>query len=199
MERTSGSTSIVSNLGHGPTQGCWDALEYVDGSRNTLIGSHATGSNWKVSNSLYSIDVHGASTFLFDTGLDNDYAVYNPTVTGDGLFVGDPNGPGQHVAVDLGAQTTVNVGAIPYYLGDVAFSTTDSAMYGIEWEGNGMFGLYKIMVNPDGTPGNSLMLGDMGIEVKGLAYAPSPVPIPGAVWLLGSGLAGLVSIRRKKK
>ena len=27
----------------------------------------------------------------------------------------------------------------------------------------------------------------------------SPVPVPGAVWLLGSGLAGLVGLRRKKK
>ena len=29
--------------------------------------------------------------------------------------------------------------------------------------------------------------------------APSPVPIPGAVWLLGSGFLGLVGIRRKMK
>ena len=30
-------------------------------------------------------------------------------------------------------------------------------------------------------------------------YGPSPVPIPAAVWLLGSGLLGLVGIRRKFK
>lgn len=27
----------------------------------------------------------------------------------------------------------------------------------------------------------------------------APVPIPGAIWLLGSGLAGLIGARRKKK
>jgi len=27
----------------------------------------------------------------------------------------------------------------------------------------------------------------------------APVPVPGAVWLLGSGLAGLVVLKRKKK
>jgi len=31
------------------------------------------------------------------------------------------------------------------------------------------------------------------------ANASSPVPIPAAAWLLGSGLAGLVGIRRKKE
>jgi hypothetical protein len=29
------------------------------------------------------------------------------------------------------------------------------------------------------------------------AVAPSAVPVPGAVWLLGSGLMGLVGLRRK--
>jgi hypothetical protein len=29
-------------------------------------------------------------------------------------------------------------------------------------------------------------------------FAPSAVPIPGAVWLLGSGLLGLVTIRRRR-
>ena len=30
------------------------------------------------------------------------------------------------------------------------------------------------------------------------AFGANPVPIPGAVWLLGSGLLGLLGIRRKK-
>jgi len=31
----------------------------------------------------------------------------------------------------------------------------------------------------------------------GVAFNPTPVPIPGAVWLLGSGLVGLVGLRGK--
>lgn len=31
------------------------------------------------------------------------------------------------------------------------------------------------------------------------AVAPAPIPIPGAVWLLGSGLVGLVGLRKKYK
>ncbi len=30
-------------------------------------------------------------------------------------------------------------------------------------------------------------------------FIPNPVPIPGAAWLLGSGLLGLVAVRRRKK
>ena len=31
------------------------------------------------------------------------------------------------------------------------------------------------------------------------AFNPNAVPIPGAVWLLGSGLIGLIGIRRRSK
>jgi hypothetical protein len=31
----------------------------------------------------------------------------------------------------------------------------------------------------------------------GVSFYPSPVPVPGALWLLGSGLLGIVAMRRK--
>jgi hypothetical protein len=34
--------------------------------------------------------------------------------------------------------------------------------------------------------------------IAALSTTNSPVPIPGAVWLLSSGLVGLIGIRRKK-
>jgi len=47
--------------------------------------------------------------------------------------------------------------------------------------------------------GNQETLGQSGSYNVLLVRDGSPVPIPGAVWLLGSGLAGLITIRRKKK
>ncbi len=41
------------------------------------------------------------------------------------------------------------------------------------------------------TSGATVMIDNFG--------TPSPVPIPAGVWLLGSGLAGLIGIRRKRK
>ncbi|RLB75267.1 MAG: hypothetical protein DRH24_19875 [Deltaproteobacteria bacterium] len=37
------------------------------------------------------------------------------------------------------------------------------------------------------------------IDAVGAISSAPPVPIPGAVWLLGTGLAGLIGIRRRKK
>ncbi|QJB55505.1 VPLPA-CTERM sorting domain-containing protein [Pseudodesulfovibrio sp. zrk46] len=44
-------------------------------------------------------------------------------------------------------------------------------------------------------PGN-ILDADIDIVVTS-ADAPAPTPLPGAVWLLGSGLVGLVGLRRK--
>jgi uncharacterized membrane protein len=41
--------------------------------------------------------------------------------------------------------------------------------------------------------------GDASGHIHGFEAIPAPVPIPGAVWLLGSGLIGLVGIRRRFK
>ena len=37
------------------------------------------------------------------------------------------------------------------------------------------------------------------LPLFGMTIAPSPVPLPGAVWFLASGLAGIFGISRKKK
>ena len=46
-----------------------------------------------------------------------------------------------------------------------------------------------------GTQLNTFTVGNGGIA---MAYVPTVVPIPAAVWLFGSGLAGLGFLRRKK-
>ncbi len=49
-----------------------------------------------------------------------------------------------------------------------------------------------------GTGGEFLILDwDSFAGVRGVTGDPSPVPVPGAVWLLGSGLVGLAQMRRK--
>ena len=42
-------------------------------------------------------------------------------------------------------------------------------------------------------------LGDIGTPGAAGAYSPSPVPLPAAVWLFGSGLAGLIGVSRRRR
>ncbi|MBF0413330.1 MAG: VPLPA-CTERM sorting domain-containing protein [Desulfamplus sp.] len=40
---------------------------------------------------------------------------------------------------------------------------------------------------------------NMGLLLDNVVLSGTPTPVPAAVWLLGSGLAGLVALRRKKR
>ena len=42
-------------------------------------------------------------------------------------------------------------------------------------------------------------LGDIGTPGAAGSFTPAPVPVPAAVWLFSSGLAGLIGISRRKK
>ena len=53
-----------------------------------------------------------------------------------------------------------------------------------------------------GTPGNYannyISVGTLSLSSAGLSYSATPTPIPAALWLLGSGLMGLVGIGRRR-
>lgn len=104
------------------------------------------------------------------------------------------------------------------YAADVSkiFSQADNAFYDTSWAGvNGLFthdmegaldqalGFYFIAltdINNDSTTMQTL-LGQWTLSSEGtLTYAGvgAPVPVPAAVWLLGSALIGLVGVARRK-
>jgi hypothetical protein len=45
--------------------------------------------------------------------------------------------------------------------------------------------------------GFDLRIGSLSVTLKGVV-TPAAVPVPGAVWLLGSARAGLAGLRRRK-
>lgn len=63
---------------------------------------------------------------------------------------------------------------------------------------NGYYGLWRIDSMVSDSFGRTFLNGQWYFQDDGTSYFGTTVPIPGAVWLLGSGLAGLLAVRRRK-
>ena len=58
---------------------------------------------------------------------------------------------------------------------------------------------YTYIPSPDNVPGNRMLVGPFPNQTPAFGGTMTPVPIPAAVWLFGSGLLGLVGVARRKK
>ena len=154
-----------------------------------------TGCQWQqevvvgVSGSLAGLDIYysGIATATFDiwTGspLQSGAPIYSTTFTTSG---------GGATHIDLSAAA-------------INLSVNDSFTFGL----SSVSGVTQILGSNSATAGGNYSAGDLhfGAETScfsdcgwDLAFTSymSPVPIPAAAWLFGSGLLGLVGIARKK-
>lgn len=92
-----------------------------------------------------------------------------------------PVNPALNPTVDFAGKSVADV--IDLYAGSAGGTGYDLAESGFEW-------IRYIKVES--------LSGTKLAEIDGFADV-APVPIPGAVWLLGSGLAGLIGIRRRQR
>jgi len=85
---------------------------------------------------------------------------------------------------------------------NIVSGITDDTKYPPNNDANGIFQVNGIVTEfsfnavwdmPSASSDDGIMM-QIGIDVM-----PSPVPIPGAIWLLGSCLAGLIGLKYKKK
>jgi len=93
---------------------------------------------------------------------------------------------------------------------EIADEIAGNATYGAAWYdpatedifvyGNSPSGTGAAIFQVDPTTGGRInTYGATGTALHDGAYVGAAVPIPGAVWLLGSGLMGMVAIRKKKR
>ena len=153
---------------------------------------------------------------LEGTILSDDGANSHTIATGASLLIS----PGDYFVMSRNGDSMLNGGIVADYVYS-SFSlgnTTDQIIFSngltelLRLDYSGGFGAAGISMELTGLPMNELNytqtdaaltygLGDIGTPGAAGSFtpAPSPVPVPAAVWLFGSGLAGLLGVSRRSK
>ena len=124
----------------------------------------------------------GPGTYTFNTA---DDGVSGPTYTGVVVGAGQVGG---HILFDWG--TTTNIDVVMVW--DVDCSSGTECVY------TSTDGIAGNPANPDGVRGYGMLDGAF-VGFNANFDFTTPVPVPAAVWLFGSGLMGLVGVARRRK
>lgn len=157
------------------------SLAFYDGGSGTLYGSLALGG-------LIPDQQNGYGTLFFArAGIQN-----GGTPGPDGLALLDSLGVVQLLSYE-GAFTAADGPAAGLTSVDIGVAETGTTPAGFSLQLTGTGSLYQDFV------WNGAAAGSPGLVNTGQAFAPSPVPLPASLWLLGAGLIALGSGMRRPK
>jgi len=180
----SGGFTVSSKAGLSIEYDNIDSMEYANGSLYAIDNSL---------NKMLQLDLDGKVVGSWDSGLNK---VEGMAYDGQGnlylsqTYKGAKKDTSDLYVMNLSTKLVTKLGTLDY--GQVeALTFVDGILYGTSDTNDELFS-----VDFAGGSVSTNYVGDWGTDIEGMAPA---VPIPAAVWLLGSGLIGLVGIRRKLK
>ncbi len=182
------------------------ANNYTDAAYWTV--SHLSGGIGPAITSI-ELNVNGAGGF-FDVDGEGSFAC-NPHCLTGGMF--DLSGEGPVLSPGSGSVDSFDwMGVNPQKLTmNVSnFGVGDSFSFGVDVDGiggsgNEMAGASFVVMFADGSSEMAMLENICGAQcseatiTSGNVGEPSAVPLPGAVWLFGSGILGLAGLTRRRK
>ncbi len=152
-------------------KGFFESIVYVDPLDSFVVSRHSYSADNCITDELLSVALDGTLTHLQRTSLDGDAMVYD--ALHDSFYTTDSNGVGQLQRMDLATGSITSLGAIPFNMGDMAFSPAEATLYALNETGNGLF---RITPDASGSTISVSWAGDFtGLPVAGIAFVPEVV------------------------
>ena len=119
-----GAATSLHVLADSGVDGFVESIEYVDTLDQIIVSRDADGT---ITTSLETINPDGTTTQMIDTGVDNDFAVYDQSR--DRFYVMDPNGDGVLRLADLTSGSVSLVTPVFSSTSDLAYSIERDTIY----------------------------------------------------------------------